>query len=285
MSSLRQGISMRLELSQHLPSMVCQTLLEVPDGALEEMLEQALTEIKIHKSKNSKGNKGNFFDTYGFFNICKRFTGKVNTQPLYSVNLNGDIELTSLRDFSGVHKALSNYHVPEGENSRTKEQNFSLKFLESLDWRVKKQKDMVTKVIEKQRLAIESQDPNKLTDITYASLGKDLGVHETTANRLAKGLVINLNDIEMPLSDFIISEGSGLVQLQLKKYILEKARELEVYSLDKLPLSDQRLTKEYNAIYGTNIARRTFTKARINLKSSNSLRIGIQKPRDIEDIE
>lgn len=273
-------MSQRLELQQQLP-LATFSLIEVPDSALEDMLEDLLLDVKLHKVTKPKGNGRNLFNTEAFINKCKEYRAKTNLTPAYRINFNSEgLQLDSLRNFDGVHHVLREYLVPK-EEKRSSEQNFSRKFLDSLNWKVKKQEEIVRYVLETQREAIESGDVYKLKPLTMASIAEIVKVHETTVSRLVKDLIISLHSAELPISDFIINENSGLTRIRLASYILNLSREYNVQSLSTLSISDEEIARKYSGEHQISVSRRLVTKVRNDFEKNRSVRIG--RPIEISD--
>lgn len=270
------GMSLRLEQSQRFPSSIV-SFLDIDDGSLEQVLEDVLVEVARHKEDNPKGNGGNLFDTPAFTSIAWKYSGKENTNPAYAVEINGEVKIESLRDFSGVQKVLDKFHVPEGEPSRNLEQNFTHRFRNALNWKVGAQEKIVRYVLETQKKAIESGDAREMKPLDYQQLGEIVGCHETTIGRLCKGLIVKINEAEVPISDFVMNNNSGLIEFKLQEYILSLARRTGAEYLDSLPMSDMKIAKQYQEECGEVVARRTVNKAR-NKLSGLHLRVGKAKP-------
>lgn len=270
---------MRLELACLLPPSV--HMIQVPDGNLEEMLEELLEDVKLHKAKNGSGNGGNLCDTSTFSEVCRRFSTPGQITPSYKVLINEQrVQVESLRDFSGVDRVLSKYIVPPEDTPRSPEQNFSKRFKNSLDWKVQTQDKIVRNILECQREAIQTKDVHKLQPLTYDSIAAQVKVHETTANRLLKDMWISLEGRELKVSDFILNENSGLTQLQVQSYLLDISYEHTGDVLQDFSLSDQEITRRYNEKYQKSVSRRLVNKARNVLEKDFRIRRGTQKPSD-----
>ena len=79
--------SLRLELAQAFPTSL--HMIQVPDGNLEEMLEELLADVKLHKAKNGAGNGGNLFDTASFFssiNALRKYPTSGASNPISTRN-------------------------------------------------------------------------------------------------------------------------------------------------------------------------------------------------------
>ena len=270
--------SLRLELAQAFPTSL--HMIQVPDGNLEEMLEELLADVKLHKAKNGAGNGGNLFDTASFSSVCARFSTPREVVPSYKASFDEQgMQVESLRDFTGVDRALSKYLAPP-EERRSPEQSFSKRFKSSLDWKVQTQEKLVRYILACQERAIKTKNVHALQPLTYANLAEQVKVHPTTANRLLKDLWITLEGRELKASDFVMNGNSGLTQFQVQSYLLDLSREQGVSSLQDLSLSDQEITSRYNAQYQTSISRRLVNKARNILEKEFNLRVGTQKPQD-----
>lgn len=167
---------------------------------------------------------------------------------------------------------LETYKAPEGK-PRSLEQNFSIKFMKFLNWKLRKQEEIVKYVLEIQKEAIESRDVYKLNPLDMKSVGEKVGVHQTSAGRLTKNMIISMDGIELPISELIINKKSGLASIMLESYILDIAREYGVQSLSDIPCSDEKIAGRYLSDHQISISRRLVNKVRNKLIKEGKTKI------------
>jgi len=201
--------------------MILQDLSGILPNELEEKLKEILDDLKTREP--TKHVSGNFFFNPSFASYIRseRSQNLVLSNPKLKARCNGDsITVERTFDYFSAKRVLSNFKSPNGSPKKP-ENCFTKKLTDELDWIYQRQQEIAQYILEKQAEAITSGRVERLVKLTQDDVGKAIGLHETTVNKLLKDVAIQVKGHSLYLADLITPFPEGI---KVRKKLMDQAR-------------------------------------------------------------